>query len=45
VQYSTNLIDTNWIILGTNTATGPVLTFTNSYGTDPHRFYRLKLAP
>ena len=42
VQYSTNLARTNWIILSTNTATGPILTLTNSYGTDPQRFYRIR---
>jgi hypothetical protein len=42
VQYSTNLTKTNWIILSTNTATGPILTLTNSYGTDPQRFYRIR---
>jgi hypothetical protein len=45
VQYSTNLIKTNWIILSTNTATGPILTFTNSYDTDPQRFYRIRRLP
>jgi hypothetical protein len=42
IQYSTNLAKTNWIILSTNIATGPVLTLTNSYGTDPQRFYRIR---
>jgi hypothetical protein len=42
VQYSTNLAKTNWIILSTNTATGPILTLTNSYGTNPQRFYRIR---
>ena len=45
VQFSTNLIKTNWIILGTNTATGPILTFTNSYGPDRQRFYRIRQLP
>jgi len=45
VQYSTNLANVNWIILSTNTATGPILTFTNSYGTDPQRFYRIRRLP
>ena len=45
VQYSTNLITTNWIILSTNTATGPILTLTNAYGTDPRRFYRIRRLP
>ena len=45
VQYSTNLTKTNWIILSTNTATGPILTFTNSYGPDHQRFYRIRRLP
>ena len=45
VQYSTNLTKTNWIVLSTNNATGPILTFTNSYGTDPRRFYRIRRLP
>ena len=45
VQYSTNLIKTNWIILSTNTATGSILMFTNSYGTDRQRFYRIRQLP
>jgi hypothetical protein len=45
VQYSTNLTKTNWISLSTNIATGPVLMFTNSYGTDIQRFYRVRRLP
>jgi len=45
VQFSTNLTKTNWIILSTNIATGSVLTFTNSYGTDIQRFYRIRRLP
>ena len=45
VQYSTNLIKTNWIIISTNTATGPIVTLTNSYGTDRQRFYRIRRLP
>jgi hypothetical protein len=45
VQYSTNLFTTNWIILSTNAATGSILTFTNSYGTDRQRFYRIRQLP
>jgi len=45
VQYSTNLTKTNWIVLSTNNATGPILTFTNTYGTDPRRFYRIRRLP
>jgi subtilase family serine protease len=45
VQYSTNLVKTNWVSLSTNTATGPVLTYTNAYGSDPRRFYRIRQLP
>ena len=45
VQYSTNLAGTNWTVLSTNTATGPTLTVTNGYGTDPRRFYRIRRLP
>ena len=45
VQYSTNLFKTNWIILSTNAATGSILTFTNSFGTDRQRFYRIRRLP
>ena len=45
LQYATNLTNANWINLSTNTAVGPVLTLTNSYGTDPQRFYRIRQLP
>ena len=45
VQYSTNLTRTNWANLSTNTATGSILTFTNSYGADRQRFYRIRRWP
>jgi hypothetical protein len=45
VQYSTNLTRTNWTILSTNTATGSIMTFTNSYGADRQRFYRIRRLP
>jgi len=45
VQYSTDLTKTNWVILSTNTATGPVMTCTNAYGSDPWRFYRIRRLP
>ena len=45
VQYSTNLAKTNWVILSTNTATGPILTYTNAFGSDPQRFYRIRRLP
>jgi len=45
MQYATNLINANWIIVSTNIATGPILTLTNSYGTDRQRFYRIRRLP
>ncbi|HTR40284.1 MAG TPA: protease pro-enzyme activation domain-containing protein [Pseudomonadales bacterium] len=41
VQYSTNLLTTNWFNLSTNTATGTTLSFTNAIGTNQYRFYRV----
>ncbi|HTY86418.1 MAG TPA: protease pro-enzyme activation domain-containing protein [Candidatus Acidoferrum sp.] len=45
VQYSTNLATTNWVALTTNAAAGPVMTYTNAYGSDPRRFYRIRRLP
>ena len=45
VEYSTNLATTNWTILSTNTATGPILTLTNPTSSDPQRFYRIRRLP
>ena len=45
VQYLTNLTTTNWISLSTNTAVGPILSVTNSFGTDPQRYYRIRRLP
>ncbi|MDB6110065.1 MAG: Low-density lipoprotein receptor, partial [Pedosphaera sp.] len=41
VQYSTNLLSTNWITLASilSDATGQ-LSYTNSGSADPYRFYR-----
>jgi len=46
VQCNTNLMQTNWINLG-NVLTGAdaTLSFTNSIGPDPQRFYRVKWLP
>jgi subtilase family serine protease len=44
VQYTTNLLQTNWINLGNAiTATNVTATATNLIGSDPQRFYRLQL--
>ena len=45
VEYSTNLAKTNWTILSTNTANNFTLTITNSIGTNPQRFYRIRQLP
>jgi hypothetical protein len=45
VEYSTNLIKTNWTPLVTNTAAGFTLTITNSIGTNSSRFYRIRQLP
>lgn len=45
VQYSTNLLSTNWFNLGTNTATGTTLTITNPIGTNTYLFYRVLRLP
>jgi hypothetical protein len=46
MQYSTNLIQTNWNNLGgTNSPTGGTTTTTDSTGPDPQRFYRVVLLP
>ncbi|HYA78936.1 MAG TPA: protease pro-enzyme activation domain-containing protein [Candidatus Nitrosopolaris sp.] len=43
VQYSTNLVQTNWINLGSSvTATNFTLTATNSIGRGTQRFYRIQ---
>jgi hypothetical protein len=45
VEYSTNLIKTNWTPLVTNTAAGFTLTITNPIGTNSYRFYRIRQLP
>ena len=45
VQYKTNLLQTNWISLATNTAAGATVTFTNGPGPDARRFYRIRRQP
>lgn len=45
MQYSTNLLSTNWFILGTNTATGSTLTVTNSTSAQSYLFYRIRELP
>jgi hypothetical protein len=45
VQYSTNLLSTNWFNLSTNTAVGTTLSVTNAFGTNQYRFYRILRLP
>lgn len=41
VQYKTNLVQANWITLGTSTATGSTASFTDTTGPRPQVFYRV----
>jgi subtilase family serine protease len=43
VQYSTNLLSTNWSNHSTNTATGLTLSVTNAIGTSSRSYYRVLL--
>jgi len=45
VQYSTNLLSTNWFNLSTNTATSTTMTATNSIKTNQYLFYRVLRLP
>jgi hypothetical protein len=45
LQYKTNLLQTDWISLTTNTAAGDTLVLTNNIGSDPNRFYRIQRLP
>jgi hypothetical protein len=45
VQYSTNLLTTNWFDLSTNTAMGTTLTVTNPIATNTCLFYRIRELP
>ena len=45
VQYNTNLLTTNWIVLTNVTAGGNTTSATDTPGTDPARFYRVVLLP
>jgi hypothetical protein len=42
VLYLTDLTQTNWTVLSTNIATGPLTSFTNSCNLDQQRFYRVR---
>jgi len=46
VQYSTNLLDTNWINLGSAVApTNTTANMVDAYPMDPQRFYRIMVVP
>jgi hypothetical protein len=45
IQYKTNLVQTNWINLATNTAAAAVTSYTNGSAADPARFYRIRRLP
>ena len=47
VQFKTNLLQTNWVVLKSITATNPATTFvdTNPISGSPQKFYRLLLLP
>ena len=45
VQYQTNLIKTNWLVLSNVTATASTMRLTNATGSDPQRYYRIRRLP
>jgi hypothetical protein len=46
LQFSTNLLTTNWVNLGAAiSATNGIVTTTNNVGPDPQRFYRVRRLP
>jgi hypothetical protein len=46
LQFSTNLLTTNWVNLGAAiNATNSIATTTNNIGPDPQRFYRIRRLP
>jgi subtilase family serine protease len=45
VQYKTNLLQTDWLVLSNFTATASSVNFTNFPGADPCRFYRIRSLP
>ncbi|HTA94516.1 MAG TPA: hypothetical protein VK769_00175, partial [Verrucomicrobiae bacterium] len=47
VQFKTNLLQTNWLVLKSITATNTLTTFadTNPITAMPQKFYRLQLLP
>jgi subtilase family serine protease len=45
VQYQTNLLETNWLIISNITATASATSFTNAASVDPQGFYRIRQLP
>lgn len=45
IQYQTNLLNTNWLVLSNLTATASTTSFTNGTSSDWQRFYRIRRLP
>ena len=45
VQYQTNLLKTNWLVISNITATASTANFTNATGLDQQRYYRIRRLP
>ena len=45
VQYQTNLLNTNWLVLSNLTASASATSFTNDNFSDRQRFYRIRRLP
>lgn len=45
VQYQTNLLETNWLILADLTATDSITSFTNAPDASPQGYYRIRQIP
>ncbi len=45
VEYQTNLLETNWLILADLTATDGTTSFTNTADTSPQGYYRIRRLP
>ena len=43
VQSKTNLLQTNWLTVATNTALGNLMNVTNPVAADPRRFFRIRM--
>jgi hypothetical protein len=45
IQYQTNLLETNWLVISNITATASSMSFTNTTDSDPQRYYRIRRLP